>query len=51
MRRIRTLATMVGGALLVSAASLMAHENSTTGTVTSVAVVPATGRADSSRPP
>ena len=46
MRRIRTLATMVGGALLVSAASLMAHENSTTGTVTSVAVVPATGRAD-----
>ena len=46
MRRIRTLATIVVGALLVSAASVMAHENSTTGTVTSVAVVPATGRAD-----
>ena len=46
MRRIRTLATTVVGALLVSAASLGAHENSSTGTVTSVAVVPATGRAD-----
>jgi type IV pilus assembly protein PilQ len=37
---------MIVGALLLSAASVMAHENSTTGTVTSVAVVPATGRAD-----
>ena len=46
MRRIRTLATMIVGALLFSAASVMAHENSTTGTVTSVAVVPASGRAD-----
>src|SRR5688572_28481057 len=37
---------MVVGALLLSAPAVMAHENSTTGTVTSVAVVPATGRAD-----
>src|SRR5688572_7433059 len=37
---------MVVGALLLSAPAVMAHENSTTGTVTSVAVVPASGRAD-----
>src|SRR5687767_3667681 len=46
MRRIRTLATTVVAALLVGATSALANENSTTGTVTSVAVVPATGRAD-----
>ncbi len=46
MRRIRTLATMVVGVLMGSAPAVMAYEIPTTGTVTSVAVVSATGRAD-----
>ena len=46
MRRMRTLAMMTVGALLVSASPLVAYETPITGAVTSVAIVPATGRAD-----
>ena len=46
MRRMRTLAAMTVGALLVSAAPVMANEKPNTGAVTSVAIVPASGRAD-----
>jgi type IV pilus assembly protein PilQ len=42
----RTLAVMTVGALFVSASPVMAHENPATGAVTSVAIVPANGRAD-----
>ncbi len=46
MSRIRTLAAMTVAALIASAAPVMANENPTSGTVISVAVVPAIGRAD-----
>ena len=46
MRRMRTLALMTVATLLASAAPIMANESPITGAVTSVAIVPATGRAD-----
>ncbi len=46
MRRMRTLALMTVATLLASAAPVMANETPKTGAVTSVAIVPATGRAD-----
>src|SRR5688500_5482204 len=46
MMRMRTLALMTVAALLASAAPIMANESTFTGAVTSVAIVPASGRAD-----